>query len=151
MLNTKMNKNYLHRKIQELFIVHEHDGSYNLFGAYIINQQNNGAYKLQKLDSHSTLEFSSLKYAVTYCVFEKNNKYKEKARLVELDDLISSLEVTIQQHKKLAQKSEYKDIVLAKLIEAKLKKRQALNEMQRYTALSRYIQDRKFAETRSEN
>lgn len=155
LLNTSMNKYYIQKKIKEVFIVHENDGSYNLFGSYVVNQQPTGVYKVSAIDSKypvDPVEFSSLKYAVSYCVFEKNNKRKEKQRLVELDEIINSLDVNMAQHQKLAQKASATDksIYLAKLLEDKLKKKQAISEIQRYTALSRYIQDKKFMDTAGE-
>lgn len=150
-----MNKSYIQRKIKEIFIVQENDGSYNLFGSYIVNQQPSGSYRVSVIDSRYPIEFvelSSLKYAVSYCVFEKNNKRKEKQRLIELDETINSLNVNMAQHKKLAQKSSIMDrnIHLAKLVETKLKKKQAIQEIEKYTALSRYIQSKKFAESKDE-
>lgn len=147
-----MNKNYMQKKIKELFIVQENDGSYNLFGTYIINPQPNGTFTVSVINDkyQEPVEFSLLKYAVSWCVFEKNNKHKETKRLYELDKLINGLDVDMLQHKKLAEKtsSSRKYIYLAKFLEDKLKKKQAIEELQRYTELSRHIQDKKYAETK---
>ena len=103
MLNMNMNKSYLANKIKDVFIVKEYDGSYNLFGTYIINLEKSGIFKITNmLDPYAEqVEFSTLKYAVTYCVFEKNRRDKETKRLKELDRYIGGLEVSIAQHKKL--------------------------------------------------
>ena len=147
-----MNKTYIQRKIKELFIVHENDGSYNLFGTYVIRPNVNGAYRISVINDNyqNPIEFSSLKYAVSWCVFEKNCKHNETKRLFELDHIINSLEVNIAQHKRLAAKAQESDknIYLAKFLEDKLKKKKALEEIEQYTALSRHIQDKKYAETK---
>jgi hypothetical protein len=150
-----MNKAYMQKKIKELFIVQENDGSYNLFGTYMVKPQTNGGFKVFVIDGYDaeSIEFSSLKYAVTWCVFEKNNKHKERERLYTLDQLINSLEVTMFQNKKLAEKVKSPDryIYLAKFLEDKLKKKKAIQEIEQYTSLSRYIQDKKFTEIKGVN
>ena len=147
-----MNKAYIQKKIKELFIVQEDDGSYNLFGTYVVKPQPNGGFKVSKHDEDS-VEFSTLKYAVTWCVFEKNNKYKERERLCTLDQIINNLEVSMYQHKKLAKKvkGSDRDIYLAKFLEDKIKKKKAIEEMEQYTSFSRYIQTKKFAEYKAGN
>lgn len=145
MLNTRMDKLTLKKKINDLFIVKENDGTYNLFGKYIITPESN-LYKVTLENINYT--FSSLRYAVTWCVFEKNNKYKEVKRIQELDELISGLDVSIAQNTKLYTKAQYEDksIYLAKLIENKYRKRQVLEEIEHFADLSKYWQIQKFTE-----
>lgn len=149
-----MNKAYIQKKIKELFIVQENDGSYNLFGTYMVIPQPNGAFKVSVMDKNDqSIEFSSLKYAVSWCVFEKNNRPKERERIHILDQIINSLEVTMFQYKKLAQKvkTSDRDIYLAKFLEDKLKRKKAVQEIEQYTSMSRYIQNKKFAESKAGN
>ncbi len=82
-----MNKIDIKNKINELFISCDSDGTYNLFGNYVISTIN-GQYHLIKDDNVETLVFNSLKHAVTWCVFDKANKYKEVKRVHELDNEI---------------------------------------------------------------
>lgn len=150
-----MNKYDIRKKIKELFIVQEDDGSYNLFGSYIVNPTEEGTFKVLVVDGQyhrDVIELSSLKYAVSWCVFEKNNKHRERDRILELDETISNLNVNILQHTKLAQKRALPDkfIYLAKLYEEKLKKKQAMEEIEKYTAFSRYLQSRKYEESKDE-
>jgi len=142
-----MDKITLKNKIADLFIVRENDGSYNLFGKYLIKKEVD-AFRVFLEENNNPYEFSSLRNAVTWCVFEKNNKLKETKRIHELDELISSLDVLIAQHTKLAEKTknEDKDIYCAKLIENKYRKKQALSEIEEYVNLSKYWQNKKFAE-----
>jgi hypothetical protein len=62
--------------------------------------------------------------------------------------LIGGLDAQIQQHTRIVNKSdrEMKDIMLAKLFENKLKKKQASEELTEYINLSKYWQTKKFAE-----
>jgi len=145
-----MNKTYLAKKIKDIFIVKEYDGSYNLFGTYVIRPQSQGTFIVTTINDPyaDIVEFSSLKYAVTYCVFEKNRKDKETRRLRELDQYIGALEVSIAQHKKLMQKREIPDkfIYLAKLGEDQLRRKNAQKELDSYAALSKYLQTKKYQE-----
>lgn len=147
-----MDKITLKKKISDLFIVRENDGSYNLFGRYTVVPENN-AYKVYVTGELEYYTFSSLRNAVTWCVFDKNNKYKEVKRIHELDELIGSLDVIIAQHTKLLQKtnSEDKYIYSAKLAEGKYKKKQAIQEIEKYANISRYWQRKKFNENQDKN
>ena len=125
-----MNKSHLAKKIKDVFIVKEYDGSYNLFGTYLIFPQKIGTFVVTSINDPyaDPVEFSSLKYAVTYCVFEKNRKDKETKRLKELDSYIAALDVSIAQEKKLMNKREIPDkfIYLEKLSEDQLRRKNAL-------------------------
>jgi signal recognition particle GTPase len=144
-----MNTKDLARKIHDLFIVREYDGSYNLFGKYTVHEHD-GLYKVTVLNEAESGIFSNLKNAVTWCVFEKNNKYKEKRRLEELDELLASTDVSIAIHVKLVQKTEdmeHRSIYQAKLVEEKRKKRHIINEINNYIDLSKYMQRKKYHES----
>lgn len=143
-----MNKNDLKKKISDLFIVKEDDGSYNLFGKYIIKNEH-GLYIVKVYEDTIQTTFSSLKHAVTWCVFEKNNKQKEVKRIAELDEILGSLDAMILQHTNMLKKSdnlENKAIIHAKLLEERLRKRQALQEIEKYATISRYLQTKKYTE-----
>ena len=144
-----MNKQKFIKDIKELFIVQEDDGSYNIFGTYLI-KKNDDLYFVSLINDPTILpmDFSSLKYAVTYCVFDKNQKNKENKRLYELDRYIGALNVNIAQHEKMLKKSTIPDkyIYVAKLNEDKLRKRKFLQELERYLTVSKYLQTNKYKE-----
>lgn len=145
-----MNSKELKNKIRDLLIFRDNDGSYHLFGTYTI-VPNNGYYSVILNEEPQNIHiFSSLKHAVTWCVFDKNNKYKEVKRILELDSTLSSLDVSIAQHKKLVKNNnkniQDRYIYLAKLNEEKLKKQAALSEINNYITLSKHWQSKKFAE-----
>lgn len=139
-----MNKKDLKNKINDLLIVKNDDGSYFLFGKYFILPKE-GYYEVLK--EEQIYDFATLQHAVTWCVFDKNQKHKEIKRIHELDNLISGLQVAIQQHEKLVKKKdENSPIFLAKLYEEKLKKREFISEMKDFIAISRHWQSKKFNE-----
>jgi hypothetical protein len=144
-----MNKHNFYKDIKELFIVQEDDGSYNIFGTYLITKKND-LYFVSYINDPYVLpiDFSSLRYAVTYCVFDKNRKAKETKRLYELDRYIGSLNVNIAQHEKMVKKAVAQDklIYVAKLHEEKLKKRRFLQELEQYLSVSKYMQTNKYKE-----
>ena len=144
-----MDKQKFYKDIKELFIVQEDDGSYNIFGTYLIAKTGELYYVSYINDPYVLpIEFSNLRYAVTYCVFDKNRKDKETKRLCELDRCIGSLNVNIAQHEKMVKKSSVPDkfIYVAKLNEEKLKKRKFLQELEQYLSVSKYIQTNKYKE-----
>jgi hypothetical protein len=144
-----MNKQSFIKDIKELFIVQEDDGSYNIFGTYLITKQGELYFVSLINDPYvNPIDFSSLKYAVTYCVFDQNRKEKETKRLCELDRYIGSLNVNIAQHEKMAKKASAPDkfIYVAKLNEEKLKKRKFLKELDQYLSISKYMQTNKYKE-----
>lgn len=143
-----MNPKDLKTKIKDLLVIRNDDGTYHLFGKYQIERMGVNNYVV--FTQEQRLDFSSLRHAVTWCVFDKNNKYKEVKRIHELDGLLGSLDVNISQHTRLAEKyvDEMKDIYLAKLYEDKLKKKQVINELSEFINLSKHWQSKKFAENR---
>ncbi len=142
----------LTKKIKDVLVMKNDDGSYDLFGRYKIIINDQGLYVVEIIDKYEKFDnilFSSLKHAVTWCVFDKNNKFKDLKKIAELDTEIGSLDVSIAQHKKLAEKSqdtELKDIYIAKLTEAKLKKRAKMSEIKSYIDISKFMQNKQFKE-----
>lgn len=137
-------------KIKDLLIIKSEDGTYHLFGRYKITPDKNGYYIVSELKyADVSIRFSSLKNAVTYCVFEKNNKKDYNKRLVELDDVISSLDASILMHKKLLKSEkpiEDKLIYLTKLEEEKRKKRILSEEMSLFVQTSKKVQSKTYQE-----
>jgi hypothetical protein len=149
LLNTKMNKAEIKNKISDLFIVREDDGSYNLFGRFLI-EYCNGEYVLQEKGESIKYTFYFLKHAVTWCVLNNTRNKKLIKRVQEVDNELVSLDAAIENHTRLLYKnSENAMIYRAKLQEEKLKKRKLLDEINEYTALSKHIQRTKFKENQA--
>lgn len=148
-----MDKVTLKKKINDLFIVREDDGTYNLFGKFYITPESTNLYRVNVAHENDTYLFSSLRNAVTWCVFQKNDKKKETNRIAELDALICNLDVQIAQHTRLYAKAENTDkyIYSAKLTENRVRKKEAVREIEEYANTSRYLQSKKFAENMNKN
>ena len=143
-----MNSQDLYKRINDLLFLKQEDGSYHLFGQYLVTRDNN-LYVVHYLKDPdlTPVKFSQLKYAVTWCVFHKNKKYKDLPKIAELDETLDSLQAVIQNHKRLSERNnENKLIYLAKLGENKLKRKQAQKSMDYYVNYSKYWQDKTFKE-----
>jgi hypothetical protein len=91
--------------------------------------------------------FYTLKNAVTWCTYDKRNKFYESNRIVELDNRLGGLEVDISIHYKLfktVKDDNDKLIYLAKLNEDRTKKRSFTTELTRYVEESKTWQQKRF-------
>jgi hypothetical protein len=134
-------------ELSEVFIVDYDDGSYELFNRYKVEPLATGLFKVAHFTVSEEHVFSSKKNAFTWCIFDKYKKIKESNRIEELDLLLSGLEVSMAQQKKLlakAKDNETKLIYLAKLQEAKRKKNIMVKEINSYINISRHWQSSKF-------
>jgi len=144
-----MNTQDLSKKIKDLLVLKQDDGSYHLFGQYHIFKNAVGLYCVKNtFDIYTDIrEFAQLKHAVTWCVFHKNKKIKDLYKIEQLDQQLDGLTVTINIQKRLATKNaENKYIHLAKLYEDKLKKKVAQEAMDYYVNSSKHLQIKTFKE-----
>lgn len=146
-----MNKQDLVKRINDLLIIRQGD-SYHLFGQYIITREND-LYLVSCLRNNdiNNLKFSQLKHAVTWCVFHKNNKFKDLLKITELDEKLDGLQATINNLKRLVDKAdvEKKHIYLAKLSEDKIKKQAAQKAMSFFIDTSKYWQNKSFKDSQT--
>lgn len=143
-----MNRTDLSKKIKDLLVLKQDDGTYHLFGQYHITKDSDNLYTVNWIkDSTISIKFGQLKYAVTWCVFHKNNKYKDINKIAELDETLDSLSMVITNHKRLAEKNvENRPIYLAKLSEDKIRRKEAQKAMDYYVEYSKYWQNKTFKE-----
>ena len=89
---------------------------------------------------------------MVWCTLDNDRYYREAGKVLELDLKLSSNDLNIQIHKKLAKKAknaESKLIYTIKWEEDSRKKRLLTEELQTFINKSRYIQNRKFDKTPS--
>lgn len=137
-------------KMSDIAIIQNPDGSYEFFNRFTVYPDVNG-YKVQLKNSSEYKLFSSLKNALTWCIFENRTKYSQARRIEYLDSMIAGTDVNIQVHRNLLKKTndvEYKLIYAAKLSEEQTKKRQMVAEMASFINESINWQTRKFATKR---
>lgn len=151
-MNKKV-KNFIMHEIStgvgDLLFVKNDDGSVFLLNKYTIKPLKNGYFKLTMTTRDHVYFFSSMKNAVTWCIYDKKMKYAGAARIRELDMLLTSLATSMEIHKKLIFKTEDKQsklIYTAKLNEEQMKKRTLQKEMDSYVNMSKYWQTKKFIE-----
>jgi hypothetical protein len=145
---TKFLTNEFIQSVGNISIFKNDDGSYELFDRYIINETTNNTFIVSIRSSYTTKTFNSLKNAVTWCTFEKRNKFHQTTRIEHLDKSIGSINVEINMHQNLLKKSNELDkkmIYIAKLNEERLKRKSMTTEMHSYITESKYWQTKKFA------
>jgi hypothetical protein len=149
-LVTKVNQflsKELFQNMNDIAIFQNDDGSYEFFNKYLVIKHHSGYKVKTKFDSHERL-FSSLKFAVTWCIFENRNKYVRAKRIEYLDQMLAGSEVSIEIHRHLikkAKETENKLIYVAKLTEEQAKRKKMLGEMYTYVNESKSLQTQKFA------
>jgi len=135
----------LHVNLSDAAIFKHDDGTYELFNKFMIRKISD--YKFLVTTDHEQRTFSFLKNAVMWCTFKHRDKFYEMLRIEELDQILSGIDVMIEQHNKLALSAtniENKLIYLAKLNEDKLKKQHLLHEIKQYVLDAKYWQLRRF-------
>jgi len=137
-------------KMADIAMLQNDDGSYEFFNRFTVYPAKNG-YKVQLRNSSEFKLFSTLKNALTWCIFENRTKYSQARRIEYLDSMIAGTDVNIEVHKNLLKKTndiEYKLIYAAKLSEEQNKKRRMVHEMSSFINESNNWQTRKFAAKR---
>lgn len=153
-MNDKFEK-FLQRELTEaltdVIVLADKDGSYELFGKYSIYPLKNGYFKVRVLETEKTHYFSKVRNAVTWCTFDHIQKSYEAKRIKELDSRLSSIEVDIAVHQRMASLTNdinNKWIYINKYKEDMLKKRMMVNELNSHINTSKTIQTQKFSKTK---
>lgn len=137
------------RKIQDKIIYQAPDGTYDLFGIYFIKKIDRKMYHLTVNRKFTQHKFYSLKNAVAWCIFDKQNKVMASNRILEIDRKLQGIDSSIDLHRQLIRKStsqEQKLIALAKLTDEKVKKLEISKELTSYIDESKQWQERRFAD-----
>lgn len=137
----------LKSEIREILVTKESPNKYTLFGKYTIMLNHRGFYNVFSTKTMSFVEFSSLKTATAWCVFDHSGRYSDGRRLENLDLKLSSISTDIAVHKNMVRSnidSESKVIYITKLQEDNYKRRQTLQEINFYINSSRALQEQRF-------
>ena len=129
--------------LKDILIIKDQN-SYTLFGKYKIISHKN-LIKVTKGDIGH--EFGSIRNAVVWCTLDHAKRFAEAHRLLELDLLIPSRELTIQISKKMIKTSKFESYRLineTKLEEDILKKDRMMYELDRLIQISKSIQTYNF-------
>ena len=134
-------------KIQDISIFRELDGSYTLFNLYDIAKTTGDEYQVSVKKTHTVHTFYSLKNAVTWCSYDKQNKIVQAKRIIELDQKLCGVDMDVLLHKKLFRTTKNADaklVYVAKLNEDKIKKAQITRELYRFIDNARSWQQNRF-------
>lgn len=121
----------LEKTVADIIILENANGGYELFNKYDLYKKNNFV-KVVVRHTYTVKEFSSLKIAVSWCIFDKRNKIVEAKRLEQLDQLLTGISVSIHAHKKtlaVSSNIDHKLIVSAKLSNDQHKKKLLIHEI----------------------
>lgn len=133
--------------LKEVLVTKDASGKYYLFNKYIIIQNKNN-YNVYSSNPTLKLEFTSLKNATAWCIFDNAGKYKDARRVETLDLRLSSIDVDIAVHKNKIKTSKNNYITLislTKLQQDTYKRRIIVSELTNYIDNSKRIQDSNFA------
>jgi hypothetical protein len=133
-------------KLEGKLVYQDNDGSYNLYGEYVIQKSSKG-YVLEKKHTFTVLVFGELRHAVTWAAFDKLNRIIESNKILELDRQLSGTSENMKAHDKLCKSAkdlDKKTIYLNKLNEDRVKKRRILSEMEDFVEKAKIWQYRQF-------
>ena len=133
--------------VQDLLFLSDENGSYFLFNLYIVSKTPSGYYEVSYNNDDNKEAFFTVRNAVSWCIFEKNKKYSQSARIKDLDLQLSGATMDINNTRRLLKKTkdvDYQMIYLSKLEQAKAKKKSILAELDSFINISKYWQTKKF-------
>lgn len=133
--------------IAKKLLIVSNNGVYELFGRFRI-EPIDSYFIVIDTSTKERVEFSTLKYAVVWCVLIEGRKFTESRRLEKLDLKLSSLHIDIQANRKILKTSTnaYTKIIHAtKLQEDSYKRRNVIREIESFINSSKMLQDKKFS------
>lgn len=132
-------------KLQKKLILFEKEGTYNVFGKYIIENTKKTS-KVLNTSGNVIHNFYSIKNALAWCIFDYRNKFYDSRRIIDLDRQLSSIDIDIEIHKRLYKKSkkENREIYELKLSEDLIKRSNIVNLLRKYIISSNTWQINRF-------
>jgi hypothetical protein len=129
-------------------------GDYFLFGKYLI-KNTKGLYTVT-IENNNDLKivFTSLKVAVTWCVFHDKKHFTECKIIENLDFKLSGIDTDIIQHNKLLDKSvdeQIRMIYYSKIEEDEDKKRLLIKKLNKYMNMSTEWQNKRYTAAKTAN
>lgn len=150
MINLSANKlaKFFDRQISDVknILIVSTQGTYDLFGRFRIENKNL-YFLVTDTKTKNTVDFSSLKNAVAWCVLEDEGRYRDSRRLQTLDLKLCSLQTDIEVHRrmiKVSSDSDSKLLYILKLQEDSYKRKIVIQEIETFINTSKTIQAKKF-------
>lgn len=144
-VNQVINKDFF-KKLEDVVIMPNTGGGFDMFNRYRITKNRQNDIIIYDLTQEKQYKFNYIKNAFVWCILDKYFYISELRRLQELDIMLASLNVTInQQNKMLPNKNkEDREIMLAKIKENTHKRAIVINECEAMTLKARILQSKKF-------
>jgi hypothetical protein len=134
--------------LERQIIFQDRDGSYNLFGTYIIAKTDLG-YVVEKKHTYTVHTFVDLKNAVTWSTLDKCGNVNGANRVVILDRQLSGTSQNMIVHENLykrAKDADQQSLFLNKLNEGRVKKQAMTLEMNGFIERCKAWQYQQFAQ-----
>jgi hypothetical protein len=113
-----------------------------MFEKYLL-KTTSSACLLERLTDGITINFSSLKNAVTWATFDNKSRISDCSRVLFLETILKGLDFDTILYEKYIKKTPSKDkkfTYLVKLQETRIKKRQLLQELEGYCYRAKRLQ-----------
>lgn len=134
--------------LERQIIFQERNGSYNLFGTYIISKTDVG-YIVEKKHTYTSHLFTDLKNAVTWSTLDKCGNLNGSSRVLVLDRQLAGTTQNMLVHENLYKRAKDVDqqsIFLNKLHEGRIKKQAMTTEMNGFIERCKSWQYQQFAQ-----
>jgi hypothetical protein len=151
-LETFFEKN-LESNTMDISVIRLPTGDYVLFNCYLI-KPTKGLYKVLVKEVDNNTIFSSLKVAVTWCIFHEKKRLQECKEIENLDFKISSIAIDLSQYNKILDKSkdaEVRMLYYSKLENSVERKKILEEKLNKYINLSKSWQHSKYNKAKPAN
>jgi len=133
-------------ELERQLIYKDSDGTYNLFGIYIIKPQGN-IFTLSKNKTYTKFDFTELKNAVTWATLDNINNINLSSKVLELDMKLTGALENVRVYERLCKNTknlDTKSIYLTKLNENRIKRNSILSELEVYVNKAKEWQYKQF-------
>lgn len=118
-------------------------GDHGFFvGQFRINGVHSTCWTVEKFNGEHVHDFTSKSSAIIYCITEVRQKYEAAQTLLDLDTKLGRLDLDITQYEYTLSKTQdlvKSTVVLNRCIDAKIQRRQILNNLKKTLNSAKYL------------
>lgn len=124
-------------------LIYDVEDGYILYEKYKILKQTDG-YLVERFTDGTNIHFSRLRWAAAWAILDRYNKIIESKRIIELNNVLTSIEAEMIVHKRLQKigSSEVKEINRDKYLVALDKQKRFQWEIDKYIIMAKNCQDK---------